>query len=406
MIRIMTVIDNYYPFSGGAENVARYIVEHTNDEAFKNNVLTIANKYIIDLMESPDSFSMETMHTPDADYTIHRIKPFSLFGKIKDGRWLRYYTAAKLTLHLILHSRHCDVIHAHTYYWPAWVAVATGKILQKPVIVTGHNRISRLRNEIADGVQPGFLLKSLKYCSHYVAISQEIVRECESIAGLDSKQVSLIYNGIDTVRFSPCEAKAQLRAKLDLPADKVIITCHGRLEHHKNQETLINAFARMAPTNALLLILGVGVEMDRLERLAAELGLSDTVRFLGFKKNTEQYLQASDIYCIPSRLEGFSLALLEAMASGLVCIASDIEGNNDVVRHGVNGFLFNPDDTRQLVNLLNRAVSAYNEAWAVEMAQKAREDVLSHFSLQHMLDAYRNLYCSASTPTVSGIKCD
>jgi glycosyltransferase involved in cell wall biosynthesis len=393
MIRVLTVTGNYYPFSGGAENVARYIVEHTNDADFKNDVLTIAGVVVSPLIKSPSEYSLEIMHTPTAAYSIHRVIPFSLFGRVRDGRFFSYYTFAKLLIHLIRHSRNCDVIHAHTYHRAASAAVIAAMILNKPLIITGHNRISRLRDEIADGVMPSYLLKALKHCTRYVAISQEIARECESIAGMDASKVRLIYNGIDTVRFCPSTTKAQLRAELDLPVDRAIVICHGRLEKHKNQEMLINAFALSASKNALLLILGEGCERERLERLVADLGLTGRVRFLGFRKNTELYLQASDIYCLPSHLEGFSLALLEAMASGLICIATDIEGNNDAIKNGENGFLFNPDDTKKLVDLLDTALAEYNDPWATDMSQRAREDVVNHFSLQHMVEAYRNLYC-------------
>ena len=396
MIRIMTVVGNYYPFIGGAENIARYIVEQTNDADFKNDVLTIAGGCVFPLIKSPSEYSLEIMHTPTTAYSIHRVKPFSLFGRMKESGYFRYYTFASLLINLIRHSRNCDVIHAHTYQGPASAAVIVGKILNKPVIITGHNRISRLRDEIADGVMPSYLLKALKHCTRYVAISREIARECEAIAGMDANKICLVYNGIDTTIFSPTKTKAHLRDQLDLPADHVIVTCHGRLEKHKNQEMLINAFARTASKNALLLILGEGGERERLERLVADLGLTDKIWFLGFRKNTELYLQASDIYCLPSRLEGFSLALLEAMASGLLCIATDIEGNNDAIQNGENGFLFNPDDTEELANLLDKTLVGYNHQWAKEMGQRAREDVVKHFSLQHMVDAYRDIFRAVS----------
>ena len=163
MIRIMTVVGNYYPFIGGAENIARYIVEQTNDADFKNDVLTIAGGCVFPLIKSPSEYSLEIMHTPTTAYSIHRVKPFSLFGRMKESGYFRYYTFASLLINLIRHSRNCDVIHAHTYQGPASAAVIVGKILNKPVIITGHNRISRLRAEIADGDMPSSLLKALKH---------------------------------------------------------------------------------------------------------------------------------------------------------------------------------------------------------------------------------------------------
>jgi len=394
-LRILTVIDQYYPFMGGAENVARFLVEHTNNDEYENNVLTLATHRIITLINNSDLIQRQKVDSVCYPYNIFRFRLFTIKGQQKNGRIFRYFTLLKYIVHIFKLRNRFDIIHAHTYYWPATASVIAGRLLGKPVLITGHSRISRLVSEIDNGIYPGILIKSLKKANKYVAISHEIKSEAEHICNLDSNRIELLYNGIDAEQFRPCasnEMKRLIRVELDLPTDKTIVIYHGRMEKNKNILTLLNAMSRCKEQNIVLLLIGEGTYKKDIIDYIKKLDLSDYVSVFDFKKNIEEYLRASDIYCLPSYLEGFSLALLEGMSSGLICIASDIEGNRDAINHEVNGYLFDPYSDAQLEHLLKKTVLKINNNNRGKFGIAARDTVVERFSLAAMLESYKNLY--------------
>ncbi len=396
-LRVVTTIGQYFPFLGGAENVARYLVEHTNDEGFENNVLTIASERMRSLIDNQDDVCKQELENGGNPYLIYRFNLCNIFGKERNGQVFRYYTLLQYIFHLWKLRKKFDVIHAHTYYWSATGAIVAGKILRKPVIVTGHNRISRLRDEVVSGEYPKFMIRLLRKATRYVAISEEIESEACSICNLPEERVVRIYNGIDVTKYRAepdIREKDKLRVELNIPVGKRLIVYHGRLDEHKNIQGLLRVLAKIgvARDQWMLLVLGEGVRKSVLESIADELGLQEQVEFLGFRRNAEDYLRASDVYCLPSYLEGFSLALLEAMASGLVCLASDIEGNRDAICHQENGFLFDPDDEARWIELFNLVLGDMSQDECVQLGTAARQRVVDEFSLLAMVNKYKALY--------------
>ncbi len=212
---------------------------------------------------------------------------------------------------------------------------------------------------------------------------------------LDGSRVRYIPNGIDENKYRPArdeENRRHLRHGLGLPLDVPLVVSHGRLAPHKNLEALIRAVSvlrnRSIPVCAL--IIGTGPHLTALRELARELGTSDGVLFLEFRTNVDEYLKCSDIYCLCSSYEGHPLALLEAMSSGLVCIASNIDGNRDIIDDGRNGYLFEPSREDVLPDLIARALAAGKEFNALREA--ARDTAMSKFTLTAMVDAYKQLY--------------
>jgi glycosyltransferase involved in cell wall biosynthesis len=394
-VRILTVINQYYPFQGGAENVARFLVENTNDDEYAHDVLTIASNSMVALINDPDEVDQQIIKSVDSSYKIYRFRLFKFKGREKNGRIFRYLTLLKYIVWMIKLKNNYDVIHAHTYYWPATAAVIAGHLLGKPVVVTGHSRISRLVAEINMGEFPRLLLRALRGTNKYVAISNKIQAEAKSLCKLDPRKIVLLYNGINTNKYRPCASenmKQLMRQEMGLPKDKTIIVYHGRIEENKNLRTLLHAVSRCPDQNIFFLLIGEGSCKQEITGCIQEFGLLDDVQILGFKKNIAEYLRASDIYCLPSHLEGFSLALLEAMASGLICLASDIEGNRDAITNEINGYLFDSHSVDQLEQLLEKVVSGISDDDRDRLGVAARNTVVDRFSLTAMLENYKSLY--------------
>src|SRR5690606_1356557 len=136
----------------------------------------------------------------------------------------------------------------------------------------------------------------------------------------------------------------QIRYRLGMPTDAVTVMCLGRLVQFTRVDLLIQAWSRIPSDKAVLVVVGDGDRLQALQNLAAHLNVR--IHFEGSTDDTASYLRAADIFVLPSgdheqsNYEGLSVALLEAMATGLIPIVTDCSGNNELVNDGITGFRF------------------------------------------------------------------
>lgn len=150
--------------------------------------------------------------------------------------------------------------------------------------------------------------------------------------------------GIDTEMYKNIKVdKEAYREKLGLNAEDIICMSSGDLIKRKNYETSIRAVAKIDNPNLHYLICGKGPEEHRLKELTKELGVESRIHFLGYRTDIKELLKISDIFLFMSFQEGLPRSLMEAMASGLPCIASDIRGNRDLLDH-MRDYLVEPKD--------------------------------------------------------------
>ena len=168
------------------------------------------------------------------------------------------------------------------------------------------------------------------------------------------KEVHVIPNGVELNKFAINENKEDTRCKLGIPQDKTILIFVGRLYAVKGVDYLIKSLNILKKdfNNFKLLILGDGPEMGNLRQLSQELGNDSYIEFLGRIPNEKvsDYLNASDIFVLPSLSEGFPNVLLEAMACGLPVISTNIRGLDEIIIEGRNGFLINPKSPEEIAH--------------------------------------------------------
>ncbi len=146
--------------------------------------------------------------------------------------------------------------------------------------------------------------------------------------------------GIDTEEyFSLSVDRASVRASLGFSDDDIVCISMGDLIPRKNYETAIKAIAACNNPKLHYIICGVGGELENLERLAQAEGVGGQIHFLGFRKDIKELARASDIFLFTTLQEGMPRSMMEAMASGLPCVASKIRGNVDLLEDGVGGYL-------------------------------------------------------------------
>lgn len=151
--------------------------------------------------------------------------------------------------------------------------------------------------------------------------------------------------GIDTDFYTPDgEINKDLRKELGFSDNDFAVISVGRLEPNKNTETLIKALAAIKDENVKLIVCGDGVQREYLEKLSVELGLENQVIFLGNVADMKNAYRAADVLASASFREGLSRTVMEAMASGLPCVISNIRGNTDLIEDGKGGFLCETED--------------------------------------------------------------
>ncbi len=219
-----------------------------------------------------------------------------------------------------------------------------------------------------------------------VCVSQAICRQVREACHVPKDRVTLIRNGIDIEHYRKVQAGSH--PILGSRGGPTVLIFVGRLDPVKGVDLLIRAIAhlkeRVGPIH--LLIVGDGIMRQNLEALSGELGVSDQITFLGTRRNVASLLKCAHIKVMASSCEGLPVSAIEAMAAGLPVIASDIDGLNEVVRHGHTGILFPPGDVKKLAEAILECVQ--NPDLCQKMGANGKEYATRNFSLQQMISAY------------------
>lgn len=299
-----------------------------------------------------------------------------LGGGAAAGRWARAGGAA--------------LLHGHGLRLaPLFAAAARAGGL--PLVITLHNLVPARLSLPARVV----LCAALGAARRVIAVSEAVARSARPVLG-DARLV-VIPNGVDLARFAPgaLPGRAPARRSLGLDDDAAVVLCLARLSPEKDVGNFLEAAALVAPRiDARFLVAGDGPLMPTLRTQIVLLGLEGRATLLGRREDVPALLAASDLFCLPSREEGLSLAALEAMAAGLPVAATDVGGMGEAVEHGATGLLVPPRDPAALSIALRDLLADPARAQTMGAAGRARAE--SHFTLSGMLEATRALYREAA----------
>ncbi|HRD48149.1 MAG TPA: TIGR03088 family PEP-CTERM/XrtA system glycosyltransferase [Candidatus Contendobacter sp.] len=233
---------------------------------------------------------------------------------------------------------------------------------------------------------------------HYIALSGELEAYLREGVGVAATRITRICNGVDTRRFYPGRDRAPLPANFAPPGASVIGTV-GRLETVKDQPNLVRAFTHLMQTvpdardRLRLVIVGDGSLRTEIERLLAEAHVQDQAWLAGSRDEVPELLRSLDLFVLPSRAEGISNTILEAMACGLPVVATDVGGNAELVAKGETGQLVPANDPAALAAAIRGYVDDPDRMRAHGAAGRRR--VEARFSLEAMVAAYRAVYDAA-----------
>lgn len=292
------------------------------------------------------------------------------------------------------------VIHAHQYGPLLYAALARLPVSRPPILFHEHGRnwpdYRRPKRVLANR-----LLLGRSDC--FVAVGEAVRRALVEFEGLPGERVRVIYNGVDLAPFDPSRGlAATVRAEQGWPARARVVMQVARLNRLKDHVTSMKVVARLADTepDLRLVIVGEGEEEAALRALHAELGLGERVEFLGARSDVPRLLQAADAFLLTSISEGIPLTLIEAMASGLPCVATAVGGVPEVVADGVTGLLAPPGDVDAIAAALRRVLA--DGALAEGLGRAGRERAAKHFAIAPMQAQYARIYRELGAPGSQG----
>lgn len=226
-----------------------------------------------------------------------------------------------------------------------------------------------------------------------IAITKLLANETARFYGL-AAMPPVVYNGLDLTELTRLGQK-ESRLLLGIPAEAKLVVNVGRLAPQKNHELLLLAFVevRKVIPECVLAIVGDGPLRPRIEELARRLGVERQVLLLGVRRDVSVILSASDVFALSSSWEGLPFAVLEAMATELPVVATQVGGVPEAVNHDVTGFLVPPGDPNGFAAALVKALTLPQPSKSA-MGRRAREYVVAHFDLRATVRAYESLYTS------------
>jgi len=360
-IHIMYLIDRLYIQGGGEEALIR-IVQNLPRAQFRISVVTFdAN--------------------PDAMHAMRRAgAALYVFPLQRTFDWNGLRTA--LALRHLIRSSAVDIVHTFFETSNTWGGLVA-KLSRVSLLVSSrrdmgilrsrkHRVAYRIINQVTDA---------------FVAVSNSVRDFCIQTERLNPNRVFTIHNGVELERIDAIQEVASLRSRLCVQKGAPVVITVANVRRFKGLDTLLRAAAivrRELPT-VQFLIAGHPLEWNHyqeLQELTRHLHLCNNVAFLGRCAEVPALLKLSDVFCLLSRTEGFSNALLEAMACRLPCVVTEVGGNREAISDGETGFLVSAEDSetaaRRICTLL------HDPEYARTIGQAARKTVEERFTSQRI----------------------
>jgi L-malate glycosyltransferase len=375
-VRVVMVVRLFAPWVGGMERQAHTLAQALVARGADVEILT--GRWF---RGTPRSERIEGIR-------VVRHQTLWDFGGVRGlRRFAGYLYLVTLFLALWRRRRTTDVIHVHGCNYHTAAAVLAGRLARIPVVVKlANSGTASDLDKLRRGAQlplSGLLLPTALRADRFVALNPAVRHELET-AGVDPVRIVDIPNG---VAWGPSRDGHTLHD----PARLVFV---GRLHEQKGLDTLFAAVARLIERDAVgrveLRLVGDGPLADELRRTVRELGIADTVAFRGVRDDVLAEMCAADVFVLPSRAEGLSNSLLEALSTGTPCVVTDLPGNRAVVEHEHSGLVVPVDDAPALARALGEVLASGPLRQQLGTAGRAR--VHDRFTVDRVAERYLELY--------------
>ncbi len=371
---------------GGAQRIALQTYLRTDPERFDRRLITGPDL-------GPEGGFFDEARAAGIEPVIVR----SMHREISAGADL----ATLLWLTRYLRRERIEILHTHTSKAGLLGAVAA-RIAGTPVVVyTPHGHIfgEGARIPGVEGTGRKAILYRLRqlaerWSDRIVALNHHDLEEQVALGLAPREKYVVVPNGIDLRPYEASangEPRAAMRSSLQVRGRTPVVAVVGRLTSEKGQDVLLQALARLDGRRApILIIIGGGPEQGALREMSRALGVDGRVRFLGVRTDVPEVLRAADIVVLPSRYESGGLALMEAMASGLPVIASNIGGVPDLIRDGEEGLLVPAGEPEPLADAIDRVVR--DPRLAARLAEAGKAKVRRDHTIERTARILQGLY--------------
>ena len=289
----------------------------------------------------------------------------------------------------ILREECPDIVHAHQYTPYFYTVLSVLPFHRSRIIFTEHGRFFPDRVSIRRAI---FNQAAKFFTDAIIGVCEFSKRSLIKYEKLPANKIKVIYNGVKPEEFS-IDIDTELKKRsLGLNPNEKIIGTAGRLCKEKNYPMLIRAFGdiKMRLKETRLLIVGDGALRDELKNLAHNTNVEDDILFLGERRDISELMKVFDVFVLPSDLEAASLVLLEAMASGIPVVATNVGGNPELIIDGVTGLLVPSNDHKRFSENVIRILQ--DPVMAKKIGRAGRESVVERFGFNKMITEYVNVY--------------
>lgn len=329
--------------------------------------------------------------------------PVRILTRRSRGRWKNFVFAWEVARGIWRGRKTFDVVYFLMQGLHLAAGLPVARLSAKPIVmkISGSGIIQLMRSSWIGGLELDWLRR---WAAAIMILNDGMIDEAVA-DGFSREQLTWMPNPVDVAEFRPPEAssggadeRSRLRTRFAIPAAARVVIYVGRLSHEKGLTGLLGGFAhaaREAPESSLLLV-GDGPQRAELEAIARQLQLGpEKIRFVGRVDAAEVplWLRAGDVFALTSPSEGFSCALVEAMASGLPSVVSAIPANLQLVDEGLHGLTVPFDDERAIGKAVVQLVR--NPELALRMGMAARQRAVENYSTLRVVERYETLFQKA-----------
>lgn len=355
---------------GGLEGMLATMIDRMNADAFSHS-LCVFNEDLASLAKISRA----------KDVDVHVIK-----------RRFSHDPTTVLRLAGVLKKAAPDIVR--TYNWSGMEGIIAAKMIGAGIIIHsehGFNMSEIYRKKIRRVLARRLLLG---YCEKVIAVSEVLKNWLRDDVRVDKDKIVCIPNGCDLKRFFPGR-DAVKRSELGVMEGQVLIGSVGALKKLKGYDVLLKGFVELAKIhdNIKLIIVGDGPEKKNLCAMAEDMGMAKKVIFPGTAREVAPFYRAMDIFVLPSLSENLPNTLLEAMASGLPVVASDVGDVRKMLGEGASGIIVEPSSVGQISAGIQRYLEV--AGLAKEKGAAARNRAERYFNIEDVVRTYESLYLNA-----------
>ena len=366
------VVHVMYRFdTGGLENGIVNLINHMPADAYRHAIVALTEVTDFRKRIKRDDVQFIALNKPPGHGFLLFPRLYRLFREMRPA---------------IVHSRNLGALEVQLPAWAAGVAVRIHGEHGRDVGDLDGSNVTYQR--VRRFYRP--------FVSYYLALSRDLAEYLISIIHVPKTKVLQVYNGVDAHRFHPGTASTGIPDCPFARPEHWIIGTVGRMQTVKDQPTLARAFIRalqIEPTLASrlrLALIGDGPLRTACQQLLDDAGVGNLAWLPGERSDIPEVMRGLDCFVLPSLAEGISNTILEAMASGLPVIATDVGGNADLVSAGATGTLVPAADPEAMAREIVRLAMAPTQA--SQMGASGRTVIERKFSMEAMVAAYQGTY--------------